>query len=220
MENYDILKDFFPFKDLDASSIDEIIKKTNPKFREFSKGELIYSPIEYEKKIGFIIEGKCEVTHSRNDGSRIVINTLNTKDSFGVLAAFSENEFPTEIVASKATKVLFFDAQDIVSLVRSNGDIAMNLISFMAGRIEFLNSKIITISGGTMEQKLASFLLSESKQKGNSFDFNRKKTAETISASRISVYRALDALTETGVINYDSKKIFILDREGLERISK
>ena len=220
MDNTELLQDFFLFKGIDTHSIEKLLSKSSPKILDYSRGDLIYSPRQFEKNIGLILEGKCEVKHSRADGTGIVINTLRPGDSFGVLAAFSENEFPTEIVAAKSSRVLFFGIEDVVSFVKSNGDIAMNLISFMAGRIEFLNEKIITISGGSIEQKLASYLLTEAKQKGERFDFNRKKTAETISASRVSVYRALDSFVKLGILNYDSKKIYIIDRIGLERISK
>ncbi len=219
---YDLekLKSCFLFKGLEIETIDGLIKKANPQLEAFSRGEIIYSPTTARKKIGFILEGRCEVRHSRSDGSGVVINVLSEGESFGVLAAFSENEFPTEIVAAKGSRVLFFDKKDIVAFVESRSEVAMNLIGFMVNRIEFLNEKIFTFSGGSVEQKLSSYLVSEAKSKGESFDFNRKKAAEAISAGRASVYRALDSFVGIGAINYDSKKIYILDLEGLERISK
>ena len=72
-----------------------------------------------------------------------------------------------------------------------------------------------------MEKKLASYLmLSSKKLNSNEFELNRKKTSELISTGRASLYRALDSLASSGVITYDSKKIYINDPEGLERISK
>ena len=220
MNNIENLKECFLFKEMEMSEIEELISKISPHVVDFSRGDTIYSPTTFEKKIGFILEGKCEVRHSRKSGSGVVMNILGEGDSFGVLAAFSDNEFPTEIVAAKSTKVMFFDKNSIISMVGSNTKTAANLIGFLVNRIEFLNENIFTFSGGNVEQKLAHYLITESKSKGESFDFNRKKAAEAISAGRASVYRALDTFAEAGVISYDSKKIYIIDPMGLERISK
>ena len=213
------VKKLFLFENLSDESIESLLSEISPQSATFSRGETVYSKTE-DKKIGLILEGKCEVRHSRSDGSSVVINFLSDGDSFGVLSAFSDNEFPTEIVATISTKVVFFEKKDVIALINNHSDIAMNLINFLVNRIEFLNKKIVTFSGGSVEEKLTSYILSEAKQKGEIFDFNRKKAAEAISAGRASVYRALDSLVESGVIKYDSKKIYILDLKGLERISK
>ena len=47
-----------------------------------------------------------------------------------------------------------------------------------------------------------------------------KKASEAISSGRASVYRALELLSEAGIISYENKKIILHDPEGLERISK
>jgi len=52
------------------------------------------------------------------------------------------------------------------------------------------------------------------------FDFNKKKSAEALNCGRASLYRALASLESEGYISFESKKINIIDLEGLERISK
>jgi CRP/FNR family transcriptional regulator len=214
------LSSFFLFKGLSDEEINNSVNIAKPNKSEFSRGEVIYSPSLYEKKIGFILSGECEVRHNRQASGNIVMNTLGESDSFGVLAAFSDNEFLTEIVATRKTEILFFSKDAVITLIESNGKIALNIISFLAERIEFLNKKIFTVSANGVDQKLASFLISELNEKGDCFDFNRKKTAESISAGRASVYRALDSLVNLGIVKLDSKKIYIIDPTGLERISK
>ena len=220
MTNAEMLKSCFLFREMSPDDIEKLISKAPPIIVDFARGYIIYSPTTFEKKIGFILDGKCEVRTSRSGGSGAVMNVLGEGDSFGILAAFSDKEFPTEILATKNTRVMFFDKADIISIVSTSRAAASNLIGFLVNRIEFLNERILTFSGGSVEQKLAHYLITQSKSKGESFDFNRKKAAEAISAGRASVYRALDSFAEDGIISYDSKKIYIIDRNGLERISK
>ena len=46
------------------------------------------------------------------------------------------------------------------------------------------------------------------------------KTADKLGVGRASLYRALDSLADSGVIKLETKKIFIIDPKGLERITK
>lgn len=220
MELENFLRQTFLFSELDRSLLSEIISQHNPVISDYPRGSIIYSPNEYEKRVGFILEGLCEVRHTRSDGTVVSINTLSKHDSFGILAVFSKKEFPSEIYAKKNSTVLFFTDTSIKKMIEKHPAISQNIISFCADRIDFLNRKIITFSGQRVEERLASYLISKHTKFGVSFDFNRKKAAEAINAGRASVYRVLDEMTKNGIISIDSKKIYINDLKGLERMSK
>ena len=46
------------------------------------------------------------------------------------------------------------------------------------------------------------------------------KTAKILNAGRASIYRAIENLEKLSLIKFENKKIYISDREGLERITK
>ena len=220
MEKIEFLAGTFLFSGLDSETVSDIVSHTSPQICDYLRGSVIYSPLDYEKKVGFIIDGQCEVRHTRADGTKVTINVLSQYDSFGLLAVFSLKNFPSEVYARKNCKILFFKEESIHYMIERYPLISKKIISFLADRIDFLNRKIITFSGQSVENRLASHLLAKSQKYGNCFDFNRKKAAESINASRASVYRALDELVACGVITIDAKKIYINDLKGLERISK
>ncbi|MBO7196919.1 MAG: Crp/Fnr family transcriptional regulator [Clostridia bacterium] len=181
---------------------------------------MIFSSETDEKKVGFVHSGRCEIQIPKEDGSKTVLNILAKGDSFGILSLYAE-DFPTQILATKNSEIIFFSAEQIAYFVNNYSQISSNLINFLANRIIFLNKKIATFSGNRVENRLAAFLLCESSRTGcSSFPFNRQKTAEEINAGRASVYRALDSLINEELIKLTDKQITILDREGLERISK
>nr|MBE6544770.1 Crp/Fnr family transcriptional regulator [Oscillospiraceae bacterium] len=218
MEVYRFLSQTFLFSNLEESAIVKLLEKRAPKIIEYKRGDEVYSSSNKEKLIGFIFIGRCEVRRNKCDGARVVLNELKEKDSFGVLSIYSEDEFPTQIFASLNSSVLFFTAEDIRYFVNNCSQISNNLIVFLADRISFLNKKITTFSGTRVEDRLAAFLLCERSVYGSDFfPFNIQKTASEINAGRASVYRALDALSEAHLISITDKKIYILDREGLER---
>ena len=84
-----------------------------------------------------------------------------------------------------------------------------------------LNGKVAAFSGTSCEEKLISSIISTAKSLGKlEFPFNRKRTAESISCGRASLYRAMESLKSRGLIDYDNKKIYIKDLNSLERTKK
>lgn len=211
----------FLFRGVADDVLSEALSTSSFEIRSFVRSETIYSPSEYEKKLGFVLSGRCDVRITKPDSSTVILNTLEAGDAFGVLAVFAEcEEFPTEIIASKNSEVLFISRDAALGLVKRYPEIAMNVIEFLAGRIRYLNNEIATFSGTRVENRLASFLLRCYQNNGEEFDFNCKKTSEAINAGRASVYRALDSLADDGIISFSNKKIKIINPKGLKEISK
>ena len=216
------ISSLFLFKNVEKTRIDELTDSLTLEIKTFSAGEMIYSPDEFKSKMGFVLSGSCTVERQRTDGVSIPLNQLSAGDAFGVISVFSDSgEFPTFIKAKKEATILFFDRSDVFYLVKNEPEIALNIISFMGDRIAFLNNKISTFSADNTEQKVAKFLLYEAKNQGKSaFVFNCKKTSEALNIGRASLYRAIDSLTQNGIIKLENKLINITDLEGLERITK
>ena len=218
----DFFKNTFLFSNIPEQNIAEALETIALEAKQFTKNEPIYSEGSFENKLCFVYEGSCEVIRLHANGSRLPLNSLNKYDSFGIVAALTDtDEFPSTVRAKKASTVLFITSTDLEALMLRYPIIAINVSKFLAERIIFLNNKVHTFSGSTVEKKLASYLMLTSKKlNSNEFELNRKKTSELISTGRASLYRALDSLASSGVITYDSKNIYINDPEGLERISK
>ncbi len=215
------LKKTFLFKGIDEDDIDRLIKNASIEEINYLRADVIYSPEDFEKKIGFVYRGECTV--GRQSGGAVVpLNTIKEYESFGIVAVFSDrDEFPTLVTAKSPSTVIFFSADDVHELVRLDSRIALNVIEFLTAKINFMNDKVAAFSGSCVEEKLASYLLGLKRKYGSSeFDFNKKKSAEALNCGRASLYRAIASLESEGYISFENKKIHINDQEGLERISK
>ena len=213
--------EFFFFRGVSASRLSELLSLVEPEIGEYRRGDVIFSSDGFERKLGFVIEGACEVVRYRPDGTPVPLNRLERGDSFGVLSLFSEKEsFPTTIVAARACTVTFFAKAAVLELMRLEPTVAMNVLSFLADRIRFLNEKVAMLTVGSADQRLAAFLLNEYERCGAELSVNCKRTAEALGLGRASLYRALKQLVDEGAIEYDTKKIYIKDPSGLERKTK
>lgn len=198
--------------------LEKIISTVTIEDMDFKKGEVIFSPTNHPEKIAFIASGECIVERVRTSDT-IPLNILKKSDSFGILSIFSSGEeYPTRIKALTPARVLFINKDDIVGLVKRYSQIAMNVIGFLSGRIEFLNKKIAAFSGKSVEERLATYLLEKKKLHGCEFSFSPTAVALTLNVGRASLYRAIDSLTKLGYIKSETKKIVIICPEGLERI--
>ena len=211
----------FIFKGLTREVISELLEHIAVEETSYQKGDVIYSPDMFERKIGFVSSGECLVARQAG-GTLVPLNTLQPHDSFGIVSVFSDrDEFPTLVKAKTSCTVIFFSSDAIHTLISKNPQVSLNVIEFMTHKINFLNDKIAAFSGGSVEEKLAGYILSLHKKHGkDEFDFNKKKSSEAINCGRASLYRAIDTLEATGYISFENKKIHINDLEGLERIIK
>ena len=211
----------FLFEGIAEKEIERLLASCACETVDYHKDDEIYSPSDYDGKIGFIVTGKCAVCRKKPDSTDVVLNILEKYASFGVLAAFSSEEFPTVVRAMKDSTVAFFTTQEILALISECPKVSINIINFLADRIAFLNKRIATFTCSTVESKLASFILSEHTRLGSlEIPFNCKRVATVINAGRASVYRALETLSDEGAIIYDTKKISIEKLDLIERISK
>lgn len=217
----EFLKNVFLFRSFSEQDFVSAVKSLSYECKSYAKGEVIYSPNEYSKKIGFVLSGECTAVRAKGENIGVPLNSIGVGASFGIVAAFSKNEeFPTEIIAKKSSEILFIPQSEILRLTENYHRASLNIIEFLTGKIEFLNKKIATFSSDCVEDKLASYLLMKSEKLGPSFPFNCKMGAEFINAGRASLYRALASLSEQNLVKLENKKIYILDRIGLERKTK
>ena len=210
IETNKIFSKCFLFRGLDELSISKLLDMINPKNREYERGDCIYSPDSFDRRAGIVLSGECSIFQGRSIGKDIPLNTVTSPGCFGITAALcGRDDFPTVII------------DDIKTIAKASSVVALNIIEFMSERICFLNDKIATFSGDNVEQKLARYIIRSLGAKPMvPCIFNKKHASEAINAGRASLYRALDSLSSSGMIELKEKTLIITDYDGLERISK
>lgn len=211
------LRRLFLFEGLTDSRLQALLGQLSPETAEYKKGETVYSPIDFQKKLGFILCGSCRVCMCRGGGDDLSLNTLGASESFGALALFCEGEYPTTVCAREDTRILFFTKEDILHLIGSDGTVSLNMMRFLAGRVDFLNKKLRALTAKDAEGKLAAWLLQNGSDEP--FLFHATRVAQALGCGRASLYRSLDALVCAGAITYFDRKIKIINKDLLERIT-
>ncbi|MBQ3483045.1 MAG: Crp/Fnr family transcriptional regulator [Clostridia bacterium] len=180
--------------------------------REFAAGETI---AESEgRQLGILLSGRAEI-RSVDPVRTVVLRTLLENDIFGAAALFCPDDAAlSRIEAVSDCTCLFFDAASVRALLQTDSGFLDRYLSFLAGRVRFLNRKILCFTAGSAERRLALWLLSEERDTVT-LPATLTVLADMLDIGRASLYRALDKLSDEGFIARRGREIRLLDPNAL-----
>ena len=213
--NKAVFKRLFPFSNISDAELQSILNELSYRITTFEKNEIVLSCDHYDCELGFLLSGKCEVRRKRLK-ENILLQNLSQYDSFGILTLFSNEDYPTVISAKCKTQILFIQKERFLECLKRHPEVSMNVMTFLADRIQFLNKKIATLSGTTVEEKVRQYILFQYNEFGERFSFNASRVADLLNIGRASLYRAIDSLQEEGLLELDDKIIYITHPDVLK----
>lgn len=212
-----LLRSLKLFSEVDEKILLSAIESGDFKSREYAVGETIFSPIDKEKKAVFFLSGKAEV-YSADEGRNLLLRTLEKGHIVGVSNLFSSDDFSSRVIAVKKCVVLEISPENFGKILESDKTAMYNFIEFLSGKIRYLNRKIVTLTAGSAERRLAYFLdssLPEGDYRPQEVTVQMNSLCEMLNLGRASLYRAADKLSEEGFINRKGKTIKVVDRIGM-----
>lgn len=218
----DILKNCVIFKNFNEEDIKTLLAKIDYKICSYLKDETIAIEGDNCSSIGVIINGSIEIKKFFASGKTVTIAKFFSGDIFGEVIIFSDiNKYPSTIVASQNSQILFISKEDIVTLCSMNVSILKNFMGLLSNKILMLNNKLKNLSYETLRQKITSFLLeSYHINRKTLFQINssRKEMAESLGVPRPSLSRELINMKKDGLIDFHKNAFKILNLEAMEDI--
>ncbi len=205
------------FKCAAESLVTKIAVSEDCEERHYVKGDIVYDRHSFKRSLGIILEGSIRVTKENADSKLMLMSTLYKGAIFGAAAIFNDaGEYATKLTVLEDCRVAFFPQRLIERTVEREPEIAQNYIRYLSERILFLNRKIFFLTAGTAEQRLANFASENlSTTTATALPMSMTELAAALNTSRASLYRALDALTESGALSKEGKMLRIADAEVL-----
>lgn len=203
----DILTMFPLFAGMNKEQLHTIANELDAPFT-FNRGDSIYRSDTFRRAIGLIVSGSVTV-HTPEDGNHsLMMNRLGAGCMFGVAALYdSSDTYVTHIVAEEKTSILFLSQETVSSLLVKFPLLAENYIRFLSGRIRFLNRKLAVVTTGGAEHRLYQYLLTHQDERGTvTLPPSMVELAHTLNIGRSSLYRALDALLDAGVLEREDRQ--------------
>lgn len=215
----DLLKSIDLFRGVDSAVLQDMLSDSRAEMLRFESGQTIYSKNHYRRSLGILLSGKAEV-RKKSAGHTVILNRLTPPRLFGAAILFQDDEeYVSEVLALEPSAILFIRQDLLTECMRRDFTLVENYLAFLSQRIRFLNRKIDSFTQASAEGRLAWYLLDISEgETAVYFPVSLKNLAKVLNLGRASLYRALDALTESGLIERNGKHIRILNKARLQSL--
>jgi CRP-like cAMP-binding protein len=190
--------------------------------KNYKKGEFIFLKGEKPEYMFILISGALSVFSEDQNGKRELLASFERPgELFAEVYLFlKDKNYDFSAVADKDTEVIAISRDFFESMYdfedKSGKTILLNYMEILSEKLFYFNKKIRTLSGFTLRQKLARFLLENSKDEDKFIlQYTREELADYIGATRPSVSRELNNMQSDGLIIIDKDRVEILNRDEL-----
>lgn len=198
---YDI-ENLFLFDGLSKTEKNNILSYLSES-KAFSKGEIIYNCELFDKAIGVFLSGKAEAV-----SDNLLKKRFNEGDIFGAASMFCNGEkYISDIVTKTDCVVQFISEEELKHIFSKYPATSINYITFLTGRIRYLNQmiKLYTCKGAA--SKLYLYLCNNMNEDNILEITDMSSLARLTSIGRTSLYRAMEELIDSGLVERSNKKI-------------
>ena len=207
----EILAATFLFQGLTSEEILRVVENYSGQLLTFAATESVFEAESDYRRLGIVIRGRTSV-RMPIEGTQVLMSELTEGSILGAAGMFYDGvKTVTTVTAIKQTVVLFFSEEELKRMLHEDERLMTNYLAYLTKRIHFLTDRIGSIASTNPENKLISYLMTNSDNEGRVV-INRglSALASSLSISRASLYRAIAALTEQGRIKREGKTIYIL----------
>ena len=185
----------------------DVLARSGCSVEDFSSGAEIYRPDRFRRCLGLLLSGRVLVTK----GS-LTVSTLEPGDLFGAAALYNDApDYATTLTAQGICRCLLLDQELLDRLLGEE-----NYLTYLTGRIRFLNARLGSLAVGDTEGRVVRYLLSSLSY--GAVECSASGLARQLGISRASVYRAFQDLEQAGLIRREGRAILVPDPAALEGV--
>ena len=217
------LRTLFLFRHL---SDEEIRKVSLNKITESHKrGSIIYREGTRMKGFFCVQKGIIKVFKTGFDGKEQIIRFAKSGDIIGYRSVISNEPACTSTEVLEDCIVCHIPPGTLMTLIKTNGDFAFELMKLTCKELGEANSYITDIAQKTVRERLAEILLHLNDEFGTDengvlkISLTREELSNIVGTATESIIRLLSEFKNDHLIALNGRKIKILDEPGLKLIA-
>jgi CRP-like cAMP-binding protein len=204
------------FKHLPDSCLEALEKESN--IVNYSAGHLFFRPGQTGRVL-FVLEKGSVRTFKTFGDRKLTIAMLQPPAVFGVMGCFGQGKYLSSAQALEASRVRMISRDSIQALLECSPAVAHKLVDLMGERWVHLLNKMETLALKGLIPRLATLLV-EKAENDVVNGMTHKDMADHLGVHRESITATLGELRRAGIVAIERKKIFIVQRERLERAAQ
>jgi CRP-like cAMP-binding protein len=211
------------FKYLSPEEIDAINFEKD--FRQYKRGDILYQ--EGNRISGFycINSGIIKVFKTGFDGKEQIIRFAKKGDIIAYRSVLSNELACTSAKVIEDCLVCFIPSEILISFIKTNPAYALELLKLACHELGEANSFITDIAQKTVRERLAEVLLflvndfGLDDEQSLKISLTREELANIVGTATESVIRLLSEFKSDKLVELNGRKIKILNKKRLEKIS-
>lgn len=218
---YDVIMDLPLFQGVGHDKISELIEKTPFHFLKYKKGEVIVNAGEPCRHVRFIISGEVSIELCSVNKKVSLVEILEAPNVIGADFLFGKDTiYPFTATAETNCGILQIKKDDYIKILRSDKVFLFNLLNNLSRNSQKSICGILSLSSGTVAERLAFFVISLTQRGGKRIKINykQKDICQLFGVQRASFMNALASLKEEGIIDFTTSEIIINDRDKMHEI--
>jgi CRP-like cAMP-binding protein len=215
------------FSSLKALNKEELLKMAECKTSYIiKKGEPIFEEGETTNGIFCIKDGVCKLTKLSANGKDQIVKLVKPGELLGQRSLISEEPTNLSAVALEDMEVCFIPKKEIMEFFNENNQFSMNVMKTICGDLKDADDHMVSLAQKSVKERLAETLLHLEDTFGKNEDgslhiqLSREELAGMIGTATESCIRLLSEFNKTGLIELIGKKISLVDRNKLKRMSE
>jgi len=194
-------------------------------FRQYKRGDILYQ--EGNRISGFfcINSGIIKVFKTGLDGKEQIIRFAKPGDIIAYRRVLSNELACTSAKVIEDCHVCFIPSEILIQFIKSNSTFSLELLRLACHELGEANSFITDIAQKTVRERLAEILLLLVHEFGLDdeqylkISLTREELANIVGTATESVIRLLSEFKSDKMVELNGRKIRILNKKGLEKIS-
>lgn len=226
MEQYiPVLKKCALFRHIEEKEIRPLLGCLGAQVKSFSADDYVFLAGDEINAVGIVLSGIVEIMKENLAGNKHIVAFLGPSDMFaeGIVCTMKRISPVTARIKEEA-KVLFIPYERIIKSCGNscNFHISMiqNMMVVLGEKNVNLNRKLELLTLKGMREKIASYLINESVERGSAMFqimLNRTELADYLNVSRTSMCRELARMKDEGLIDYYGNSFKLVDKLSLSQ---
>ncbi len=199
------------------NKIQAVFEKEKP-VKNILKGSIIYHQGDKARCFYYLKKGRVKVVMTSADGMEKTLSTASAGEILGEAAFFDKMPRISSAYALTNIEVVSVDEAKLLSLIKDNPKLALELLKIQATRIRQLSSQIDAITFMKADGRIAGLLLRSASS--NIVNYTHEEIAGIVGVSRVTVSKILNRFKREGLLKTDYGKIILINTVELKRISQ
>ena len=214
------------FSSLKALNKDELLRMAECKTSyTIKKGEPIFEEGEVTNGIYCIKDGVCKLSKLSDNGKDQIVKLVKPGELLGQRSMISDEPANLSAVALEDMEVCFIPRSEVMQFFTQNNQFSMNVMRTICDDLKGADDHMVNMAQKTVRQRLAETLIYLEDTFGKNEDdtlriqLSREELAGMIGTATESCIRLLSELNKSDYIELIGKKIKLLDKNKLKRLT-